>query len=75
MLDLLFNIFICQYLMGAEVMRAAAGTIPVVTGCHVPLSNREDVSYHELLHRFADCEWEPEYLMTEAAREVGFSPR
>lgn len=61
-----------------EAMRAvreAAGTIPVILGCHVPLSNQEAVSYHDLLKRFADYEWEPEYLMTDAAREAGFGPR
>lgn len=61
-----------------EAMRAvreAAGTIPVILGCHVPLSNQEDVSYHDLLRRFADSNWEPEYLMTDAAREAGFGSR
>ncbi|HBT75086.1 TPA: hypothetical protein DEB29_03750 [Candidatus Wolfebacteria bacterium] len=58
----------------SEAMRAvreAADTIPVVNGCHVPLSNQEEVPYHDLLKRFANPEWEPEYLLTEEAREAG----
>lgn len=62
----------------AEAMRhvrRASGTIPVIPGAHVPLSNQEDVSCHDLLRRFADPEWEPEYLMTGTAHEAGFGSR
>lgn len=53
-------------------VRAAAGPLGLAGGCHVPLSNGEQVSARDIFRRVVNPSWVPEYLMTEAARAAGF---
>lgn len=55
-----------------EKIKKAAGGIPMIIGCHVPLSNGEDATFGDILRRLADPEWIPPYHTTEEARKAGF---